>query len=129
MKEISDPSRPDRPLTTRGPVIRALHQRITRLTRIMLVVLLGGILGTGLMLAAFQREQHRIARLERDGVRAAYEACVDRNRRAEASGAALARLGEAARRDGDTHAERAWQGFVAATGKAPPLPPCRKPPG
>ena len=126
MRGISDPAGPDRPLTSHGPVVRDLYATIRRLRRVVLACLAALALGTGLMLAAFQRDQHRIERLERDNARVVYEGCVDRNARAAASGAALAKLVEASRADGDAHAERVWREFVAASARTP-LPECVKP--
>jgi hypothetical protein len=89
------------------------------LTGLAALLLLALVAGTAWNTRAIRRQQH-------EGARAAYEACVDRNTRAEASGRALARLVEASRADGDAHAERVWREFVAVSGRTP-LPECVKP--
>ena len=51
------------------------------------------------------------------------ELCEARNTQQQATGAALAKLVEAHRRDGSTHASKTWQGFLDVAAKHPP-PAC-----
>ena len=70
---------------------------------------------------------NRVDDLNRRQAEQAYTECLDRNQRAEASGAALSLLAQANLKDGNKASAAVWQKYLDAANKNK-LPPCIKPP-